>query len=708
MQSNPAFPSGGTASTAIFHFHQFGHEDMATTMRGSIATGGCGYFIDNVDNPASPVRVSRTTGADWCTIHETFVSTDANGDADYAWLTGGHESFNGSPTTFIVVLTLGDLSQPGANPQATGRYIKPNETCNSYYFDCQFIHDSNVVGNRAYIGYWNAGVYIFDKETLAHNINPAPLNPVDSIMQTNFSVHHMVPTTDGKFVIAEDEIRGGTGFEKLRLFNVEDVANPVYVGGVTGGDPNSELAQAHNQIIKNLGPHHDLLLSAWYKAGYRLYDVDSSGSTPIVTLLGGHGLRTSGLTGFGGVWGVDSLPCTVRGVQTTCIYSSDMTYGLVVDALGVNPAFDPYAPDAQITSPTQGQEITTCSFTIQGTAHDYWSGLSTVEVSVDNGATWQAATGTTTWSYQWNIPASGQYNILVRATDNANNVYTSTVPITVNVTATCAEVTNTPTPVPPTATQTSISTSTPSFTPSPTPTPFCFGSGNSPLCTPTAPPNTATPTPTACAIEFTDVPVGSTFYPYIHCLACQGIVNGYPDHTFRPNNNVTRGQAAKMVAPCGPTPCNFDQQTFEDVPPGSTFYNYVERLAQASIVGYACGGPGEPCVPPENRPYFRPNNNLTRGQLVKLISSVAGWNDAIPSSQQSFQEVPFGSTFWIYVERFMLHVPGGITGYPCGGPGEPCVAPENRPYFRPSNNVTRGQTSKLLTIALHPECPTLR
>jgi hypothetical protein len=206
------------------------------------------------------------------------------------------------------------------------------------------------------------------------------------------------------------------------------------------------------------------------------------------------------------------------------------------------------------------------------------------------------------------------------------------------------------------------------------------------------------------------VPVGSTFYSYIHCLACQGVINGYPDGTFRPNNNVTRGQAAKIAGSCGPIQCNPTGQTFEDVAPGSTFYDTIEHLAQLGIVnGYPCGSvPSEPCVPPGNRPYYRPNNNVTRGQLVKLISGVAGWTDSIPASQQSFEDVSFGSTFWIYVERFMLHVPGGITGYPCGGPGEPCIPPENRPYFRPSTNNTRGQASKLVAIALHPECPSLR
>jgi hypothetical protein len=63
-------------------------------------------------------------------------------------------------------------------------------------------------------------------------------------------------------------------------------------------------------------------------------------------------------------------------------------------------------------------------------------------------------------------------------------------------------------------------------------------------------------------------------------------------------------------------------QTFEDVPPGSVFYTYTERLASRGVMqGYPCGGTGEPCVPPDNRSYFRPFNNATRGQTAKIVAN---------------------------------------------------------------------------------------
>ncbi len=210
----------------------------------------------------------------------------------------------------------------------------------------------------------------------------------------------------------------------------------------------------------------------------------------------------------------------------------------------------------------------------------------------------------------------------------------------------------------------------------------------------------ATPTPqaspTACT-GFRDVQPGSTFYTYVTCLSGLNIINGYSDCTFRPNNNVTRGQAAKIIANAAGYSDNIPsgRQTFNDVPPSSTFWVYVERVAlHGAISGYPCGGSGEPCP----GTYFRPGNDLTRGQLAKIDANAAGYTDSIPSAQQTFRDVPHSNAFWVYVERVYLH--GVINGYQCGGSGEPCPGT----YYRPGSNVTRGQTSKIVANTFYPNC----
>ena len=93
---------------------------------------------------------------------------------------------------------------------------------------------------------------------------------------------------------------------------------------------------------------------------------------------------------------------------------------------------------------------------------------------------------------------------------------------------------------------------------------------------------------------------------------------------------------------------------------------------------------------------------MTRGQLSKIVSGAAGWTET--PTGQTFEDVAPGSTFYLYIERVASR--GIVNGYPCGGAGEPCVAPGNRPYFRPNNNATRGQMAKIAAAAFFPGCST--
>ena len=274
--------------------------------------------------------------------------------------------------------------------------------------------------------------------------------------------------------------------------------------------------------------------------------------------------------------------------------------------------------------------------------------------------------------------------------------------------------TSTSSPVPsatPTSSVTTITT-TPTATLAATLPPTAnWDASSTPISTPSAPASTstaspattATPisTPTACTLSFTDVPQGSTFYPYVHCLACLGIINGYPDGTFRPGEQVSRGQLAKIVSNSAGFQEPVGGQMFEDVVPGSTFYDFVWRLASRGYIsGYPCSGVGEPCGP-GNLPYFRPSNSATRGQISKIVSNAAGFGE--PPGGQMFEDVIPGSSFYDYVQR--LAGRGIITGYPCGGVGEPC-GPASLPYFRPNADATRGQTAKIDANSFFPGCAT--
>ncbi|MGI8587591.1 MAG: S-layer homology domain-containing protein [Chloroflexia bacterium] len=197
--------------------------------------------------------------------------------------------------------------------------------------------------------------------------------------------------------------------------------------------------------------------------------------------------------------------------------------------------------------------------------------------------------------------------------------------------------------------------------------------------------------------NFSDVPYGSFYYDYIYYLACHGIVSGYSDTTFRPNLNATRAQLSKIAAISAGFTEPVSGQTFADVPSSNNFYPPIQRMASRGLIsGYNCGGPNEPCDS-QNRPYFRPNTNITRGQIAKVIANAKGLSGT-PTSQ-TFADVPASNPFYPYAER--LAALGTISGYTCGGPGEPCDS-QNRPYFRWSANATRGQISKIDKLTFFP------
>jgi hypothetical protein len=216
----------------------------------------------------------------------------------------------------------------------------------------------------------------------------------------------------------------------------------------------------------------------------------------------------------------------------------------------------------------------------------------------------------------------------------------------------------------PTFTRTPTATRTPTFTRTATST---FTSA--PTRTP-APPNTATPLP--CA-NYSDVYITHFFYRAVDWLTCNNLISGYPDNTFRPYNPATRAQIVKIVVLGeGWTLLAPSEPVFSDVAPTDWFYEVVSTAVGKGIIGgYADGT-------------FRPNSNVTRGQLSKIITLARRW-PLLDPVEPHFSDVVRGSTFYSFIET--AHYYGVVSGYGDG-------------TFHASANATRGQLAKMLYVAL--------
>jgi hypothetical protein len=93
-------------------------------------------------------------------------------------------------------------------------------------------------------------------------------------------------------------------------------------------------------------------------------------------------------------------------------------------------------------------------------------------------------------------------------------------------------------------------------------------------------------------------------------------------------------------------------QCFEDVTAGNPYYTFTNRIYLEGLVsGYACGGLGEPCVPPNNRPYYRPAAEVSRGQMSKFIFNARNMPGIYMESAAFFPilsitDHPYGAGLW--------------------------------------------------------------
>lgn len=129
-------------------------------------------------------------------------------------------------------------------------------------------------------------------------------------------------------------------------------------------------------------------------------------------------------------------------------------------------------------------------------------------------------------------------------------------------------------------------------------------------------------------IDFTDVPTNSPFYQDIQNAATSGIITGYQDGTFKPNDPITRQHMAVMIERTMkylniPTSSANDLQ-FKDK--DSILKDYYSAVATGAEKGIIQGSTQKDGV------YFYPQNNTTVAQAATFIirtMEAAGDQEAI-------------------------------------------------------------------------------
>lgn len=163
---------------------------------------------------------------------------------------------------------------------------------------------------------------------------------------------------------------------------------------------------------------------------------------------------------------------------------------------------------------------------------------------------------------------------------------------------------------------------------------------------------------------FFDVKKSDYFYEGVKSLSERGIIQGYPDASFKPHRSVTRGQAAKILANALKLDMeNVPDPGFIDINRNNEYYKPIAALVNAGIIkGYPDG-------------MFKPNRSLTRAHMSKMI--VLGYQLSEEEIiGNPFEDVELESEYAGYIQT--LYTEGITTG-------------TTATTFSPNSEVRRGQ-----------------
>lgn len=121
------------------------------------------------------------------------------------------------------------------------------------------------------------------------------------------------------------------------------------------------------------------------------------------------------------------------------------------------------------------------------------------------------------------------------------------------------------------------------------------------------------------AASFSDIPNQFRAKKEIDYVTENGIMRGKTATTFDPHGGVTRGEAAAVIARSLGVKEGKVKTSFSDVGQTHPFSNYIQVLSERKIInGYGDGT-------------FKPNQQLTRGEIVRMINNAYFTKGLTPS-----------------------------------------------------------------------------
>ena len=148
-----------------------------------------------------------------------------------------------------------------------------------------------------------------------------------------------------------------------------------------------------------------------------------------------------------------------------------------------------------------------------------------------------------------------------------------------------------------------------------------------------------------------------------------GIISGFPDGSFRPNEAVTRAQLAVIIDNIFKFTTKADMY-FSDVNGSEWFADAVAKCSQAGIIS---GNPNGT---------FEPNKPVTREQAAKMIAEAFKLTAADADAYRTFAD---SSSIAAYAREYVsaLYEAGYIAGFPGGN-------------YEPKKGLTRAEALKII------------